>query len=133
MSDGQGQMEISFQPGIVDQFPEFLDCIRASVYGCGRQLKAIAADLDMSRSRLSRMLAHNPDDPLNFPLDRLPDLLAATNDMRPLYWLIEKFLDSPERRRNEALAELARLAPQINMLLRRASDASGETKLKVAK
>lgn len=85
------QVELNFEGGLTDQYPEFKDCVKASVYGCGRPFKAIAADLDMSSSALSRKLANNPDDPVHFPLHRLPELLQATSDMRPLYWLVEKY------------------------------------------
>lgn len=107
------QYEIDFTPGITEQFPEFRDVVRASVYDCGRAFKAIAADLDMSVSELSRKLADNPNDPVHFPQQRLPELIAATGDKRPIYWLIEKFLDDGEKRKQRALATVETLLPQL--------------------
>ena len=112
------QIELDFEGGLTERYPEFRDLVRASVYGCGRPLKAVAADLDYSPSRLSRMLADNPDDPINFPLDRLPDLLQATGDLSPIYWLIERFLEDEESRKRRAIAELQQLLPKLGTLLR---------------
>lgn len=115
-------MELSFEGGLTEQFPEFRDVVRTSVYGCGRQFKAVAADLDVSPSLLSRMLADNPDDPRNFPLDRLPDLVIATGDKRPLFWLVEKFLEDPDRRRRQAMNQIADMLPRLESLMRAARD-----------
>lgn len=114
------QVELNFEGGLTDQFPLFRDCIRSAVYGCGRQFKAVAADLDMSPSKLSRMLADNPNDTLNFPLDLLPSLIDATKDKSPIYWLIESFLEDPEQRRNRAVSQIESMLPQLSALLKQA-------------
>jgi hypothetical protein len=111
------QMSINFEAGLLQQFPEFRDVIRASVYSCGRQLKAIAADLDMTSSELSRKLADNPNDPVHFPLQLLPELIRATGDKRPVYWLIESFLENPGAKRERAIEQLAQMMPAIQQLL----------------
>ena len=78
----------------------------------------MAADLEMTSSELSRKLADNPNDPVNFPLQRLPDLMRATGDKRPLYWLIEAFLDdAPDVRRRRATAELEDMLPRLRQIL----------------
>lgn len=115
------QMEITFDAGILERFPEFADCVKASVYACGRPFKAIAGDLDMSSSELSRKLAENPNDPVYFPAKRLPDLLRATKDLSPIYWLIEAFLESEDARRSRAKAEIAALLPRLTALLEKAA------------
>src|SRR3990167_3913355 len=122
------QVELNFEPGLTEQFPEFRDVIKASVYSCGRAFKSIAADLDMSVSELSRKLSENPNDPVHFPLSRLPDLIAATGDKRPIYWLVETFLEDPDARRKRVLDELSNMLPHIAQLI---SAASGP-KLKAA-
>lgn len=111
------QMTIDFEPGLIEQFPDFRDCIRASVYGCGRAFKVIAADLDYSPSKLSRMLADNPDDRIHFPADRLPDLVEATGDPTPVYWLIERFIEPAGAKRDRAASLLTTLLPQIEKAL----------------
>lgn len=115
------QVELNFEAGLIAQFPSFQDCVRASVYSCGRQFKAVAADLDMSVSELSRKLADNPNDPVNFPLPRLPELIAATGDKRPIYWLIESFLEDADTKRKRSLDQLSGLMPQIEALLKQAA------------
>ncbi len=111
------QLSIEFAPGLTEQFPEFRDVVRASVYACGRQLKAVAADLDMTSSELSRKLANNPADPVHFPLDRLPELVEATGDKRPIYWLVEKFLEAPEARQGRLVAEATDAVRKLTTLL----------------
>lgn len=111
------QMSINFEAGLLQQFPDFRDVVRASVYSCGRQLKAIAADLDMTSSELSRKLSDNPNDPVHFPLHLLPDLIKATGDKRPVYWLVESFLEEPTAKRERAIEQLAMMMPAIQNLL----------------
>lgn len=111
------QLTIDFQPGLLEQFPAFMDCVRASVYGCGRQFKAVAADLDMSVSELSRKLAENPADNVNFPLHQLPALVTSTGDPRPVLWLVGKFLNDPEADKKRAMRELSALLPMVRSLV----------------
>lgn len=111
------QMHMEFESGLMQQFPEFKDVVRAGVYSCGRAFKAVAADLDMSVSELSRKLANNPNDPVHFPLDRLPELLAATGDLRPVYWLAERFIEDPDARRDRVLSEAQGMLKRMNALL----------------
>lgn len=111
--DSPDQLSIDFTPGLLEQFPQWADVVRASVYGCGKPFKAVASDLDMTVSDLSRKLANNPGDPAHFPLDRLPELLAATGDTRPVQWLVLRFLRDPEAHRKQALATIAQLAPVL--------------------
>lgn len=114
------QVEINFQAGLTDQFPNFRDVVRASVYSCGRQFKAVAADLDMSSAELSRKLADNPNDPVNFPVHLLPELIKATGDKRPVYWLVESFLEDKEAKHARAVAQLSDMLPQLQALLKTA-------------
>lgn len=116
------QVEIDFEAGLPERFPDFMDCVRASVYGSRRQLKAVAADMDLSSSELSRRLADNPNDPIYLPTHRLPDLIRATGDVSPIYWLIETFLDQPEAKRRRAVAQLSELLPRLESLLAQAAE-----------
>lgn len=113
----QQQLTIDFESGLVDQYPEYKDCIRAVVYGCGRQFKAVAADMDYSPSKLSRMLADNPDDKLNLPAFRLPDLIDATNGLDMIHWLVERYLEPADAKRERAVSVLTTLLPQIEKAL----------------
>lgn len=115
------QVELNFEAGLLEQFPRFRDCVMASVHGCGRPLKGIAADLDMSVSELSRKLADNPNDNVNFPMHLLPELIKATGDKRPIYWLIESFLEDSDTKRKRSLDQLVSIMPQIEALLKQAT------------
>lgn len=114
------QLEIDFTPGLTERFPEFADCLKASVYGCGKAFKVVAAELDMSASELSRKLANNPADNVNFPAKLLPDLVEATGDLTPIYWLIEKFLEDAEARQRRAMSELCQLVDVLHVKLKQA-------------
>lgn len=120
------QFEINFQPGLTEQFPDFRDCIKQSVYGCGRALKAVAADLEMTSSELSRKLGDNPNDPVNFPLHRLPELIEATGDKTPVHWLIEKYLESAQAKRDRVLAQVDSMLPELVGLVKSLRAADGK-------
>lgn len=110
------QYEINFEAGLTDQYPDFADAVRSSVYACGKQLKAVAADLDLSPSMLSRML--NTSDPsVNFPAHRLPELIAATGSLVPVHWLIEQFCRDDDVRRRQAARRLLTLLPEAIRVL----------------
>ena len=115
------QVEINFEAGLTQQFPRFADVVKASVYSCGRAIKSVAADLDMTSSELSRKLADNPNDNVHFPLELLPALITATGDKRPVYWLVETFLEDATTKRERAIAQLSDVLPQIMALVKAAS------------
>lgn len=108
---------MSFESGLHAQFPEFMDCVRSSVHGCGKPFKVIAADLDMSSSELSRKLAGNPNDPVHIQLRHFTGLMRSTGDLRPLYWLIEEFCEDEGRKRQRIQHELSSMLPRLEQLL----------------
>ena len=114
-------MSIDFEPGLAERHQSALDCVRECAYTHKHPLKTLAADMDMSQSELSRKLAHNPDDPRRFTLDDLEKFLAATGDMTPIYYLVEKYLENSDLRQRRALAELVKLAPQLAALIKQAT------------
>lgn len=113
------QFDLDFDGGLTQRFPEFMDCVRDSVYGCGRQFKAIAADLDMSASDLSKRLSQSAD--VHFALTRLPELLASTGNLSPIYWLVEKYCDDAETRQRKALAEIPALIVKLQAIAKEAA------------
>lgn len=114
----QAQFELSFQPGLTEQYPKFREVLAAAVANCGRPHKHVAADLDMTSSELSRKLADNPNDNVEFPAYLLPNLIKATGDMRPIYWLIEAFLDDADHKRKRAISDLQTLMPLLQRALK---------------
>ena len=117
------QIELNYEPGLVERFPTLKDCVRHSIYSNTKAFGQIAADLDQSPSKLSRMLAEadkpdlqKPDD-IGFPLRFLGPTIESTRDLSPIYWLIEKFLEDPEIKRKRALDTLSNLMPAIQQAL----------------
>ncbi len=112
------QFEINFELGLIDQYTTFREVCAAAVSNCGRPQKHVAADLDMTASELSRKLADNPNDPVHFPIDKLPELILSTGDMRPVHWLIEKFCDDPDSRHRRQVAHLTKLMGEVEQTLK---------------
>lgn len=53
--------------------------------------KYLAADLELSPSELRRKLCPAPGDTRNFTLDDLEKWLEVTRNVRPLFYLLEKY------------------------------------------
>lgn len=123
------QLSLTLEASLTQQFPAFRDVVRASVYDCGRQFKSVAADLDMTSSELSRKLADNPADPIHFPLHLLPELITATGDKRPILWLVEKFLDDPDARKQHAVDRIEQLVPELLALVKEARSAEQQVRV----
>jgi hypothetical protein len=111
------QAEFDFQPGLTRQFPEFIDLMAAVVYGSRAGLSGVAGECDLSPSQLSRMLNRNPDDLRHLPAYLVPKIIHATGDKRPVYWLMESFLEDPDAKRKRAIDDLERLIPTIQSLI----------------
>ena len=114
------QLTLDFQPGLTELRTSCLDCVDAQIKASGKPLKTIAADMDMSSSELSRKLAAHKDDPRHFTLVDLEKYLASTGDTTPILYLAQKYCVSNDVKRDQALAALANLAPQIGALLKAA-------------
>ena len=122
------QLSINFDSGLLERFPKFEECLRHCVHSSKRQQKYIAADLNeagpqnIDSSKLGRMLGeYDPNEP-QYPARLLPDLIESAEDLTPVYWLIERFLDDPGERRQRAMDALADLLPQLESLLERAKE-----------
>lgn len=112
---------LSLEPGLAERFDSALDCVRAGVYSSHRPLKAIAAEIDTSVSTLSRKLAAHPDDPRHFTLADLEQYVRATGDTTPISWLVARYMQPAADRRQQALDQLAALAPMLSALIREAN------------
>jgi len=107
------QLKLDFDASITTQFKELEDVVAAVVYGYKGGLGAVAAACDVAPSTLSRMLNRNEDDPRRFPLEYLAPVIEVTKDLRPIHWLVAKFVPDPQARRDAAMATLVSLLPQI--------------------
>lgn len=120
------QLHLDFEPGLTERYPSLMEAVRAQVYGCGKALKAVAADADMSQSELSRKLGDNPNDPRRLTVEDLERLIAATDSVLVVHWLIERFLQSDDARRERALAELQKQMPQFMALMKAVMQEGGK-------
>lgn len=121
ISNSSHQMLLDFEPGLVERHSTLLDCVRQCAYTCRSPLKTVAADMDMSQSELSRKLSGNPDDPRRFSLDDLEHFIAATGDVTPIYYLVERYLEDESLKQQRAMTELLKIAPQLTALIKQAT------------
>lgn len=116
------QLSLDFQPGLAAQFKTLTQVCAAAVYASRGGLGAVAADLDIAPSDLCRRLTEDHDRPLT--AEHVRGIIASTKDFRPIYWLVETFLQDPEARRLQAIHQLAQAMPAIQALLEQAGPIS---------
>jgi hypothetical protein len=63
------------------------------------------------------MLNFNEDDPRHLPADLVPLIIQVTGDLRPIHWLVAKFLPDEGTRQRAAVAQLESVLPQITAAL----------------
>lgn len=90
-------------------------------------LSGVAAACDVSPSLLSRMLKTDDDDDKeqkrNLPIELLPTIIAETGDLRPVYWLVEKFVPSKDELQRAAMDKIVDLLPDLLHLIQTAKGA----------
>lgn len=111
------QFMLPFQPGLTAQFPRFRDVLVNAVYTSRIGLNGVAAHCDQSPSDLSKRLSSDHGDPRPMREEDLLGIIESTKDVRPIYWLVEKFIQSPEAQKTQAIAQLAELMPMIQGLV----------------
>jgi hypothetical protein len=114
------QLALDFEPGLTVKFKTLTEVVAASVYGARGGLSAVAADLDVAPSDLSRRLSSENGDNRPLTVEQLDKIIASTGDMRPIYYLIEKHLQDPEATRNQAIQQLAQVMPIVQALIEQA-------------
>lgn len=108
------QLTMNFEPVFHAQWEtcrEYIDdkVIPDYLQDRGLLKKYLAADLGLSPCELRRKLCPAPGDTRNFTLDDLENWLAVTKNMKPLFYLIEKYSTDHED-------ELTRLKARIQEL-----------------
>lgn len=132
MNSGSRQLALDWEPGLLEQWrgdEGFADLVSAAVHASRASVEGLAIACDRSPSLVSRQLnGHREDDPSSrrhFPLADLPKVLRVTGDMRPLFRLIEEFLDDAtsvdaiDAESRELLARLQRLQEKRARAVRR--------------
>lgn len=104
------QLAIDFNPDITRAYGSCVEYVQARVHRQPVSQKAIAADLDLSPSHLSRKLSRNPNDSMRFTLDDLEKFIEVTGDIEPIKYLVAKYMVKAELSEIEQLrSELAAL------------------------
>ena len=119
------QIEVNIEPGLTRQYPRFKDLLMVVVYNSRAGLSGIAAACDVSPSLLSRMLKTDDDDKdqkRNLPIELLPTIIAETGDLRPVYWLVEKFVPTKDELQRAAMDKIVEMVPALLLLLQAAQD-----------
>jgi hypothetical protein len=98
--DTEGQLTLSFEPGLSDRYKSLRECVAAGVYRNG--LGNTAIDLDIAPGNLSVQISD--DGSRHFSVDSLERYIGKTGDTTPIYWLIAKFLNDE---RSTGAADLA--------------------------
>ena len=107
------QLSLDFEPGLTQRHTTLLACVRTVVHKSEKPLKAIAADMDLSESDLSRKLSGNPDDTRRLSVDELVRIVELTDDMTPINWLIERFHLDDDQKAKRAATEFMKNLPAI--------------------
>ena len=106
------QITINFQATPVEAYDSLVDYVQALTHQARRPQKAIAADMDLSPSHLSRKLAQSPNDSMALTCDNLEKWIQVNKgDLRPAYYLIQKY--SKARSKEQIEAEIEALKSEL--------------------
>lgn len=108
------QLTLNFEAGLSECYSTCRELVQSLVHQQGVPVKAIAADMDYSPSTLSRKLAQSPNDTQKFNLDDLESFMHVTGEIKPIYYLVEKYLTGHKSEIERLRAELARLEGAMN-------------------
>lgn len=116
IKDHEGQLTLSFEPGLTDRFKSLRECVAAGVYRNG--LGNTAIDLDVAPGNLSVQISDDPS--RHFSVDSLERYIEKTKDTTPIYYLIDKFLadkaTDSEAEREATLQALKQMVPAFKKL-----------------
>lgn len=111
-------MTFNFEPALPERFSSLRKYIAHRVVLHRKTAKAIAADMDMSPSLLSRKLTAGADpddkDTQRFNCDDLEAYLESSGDAAAVIeYLAAKFLDSDEQRTARVVSRLEGVLPEL--------------------
>lgn len=93
ISQPDGQLTLSWEPGLSERYANLRECVAAGVYRHG--LGNVAIDLDQAPGNLSVQLSADPT--RHFSVESLERYIEKTRDTTPIYYLIDKFLKDKEQ------------------------------------
>jgi hypothetical protein len=111
------QLSLHFETGIGQRNRSLRDHLATQIYQRG--LVATAGKLDISPSKLTEKLAGGSTDGKvrGMSLDEFERYIVETNDLSPIYYLVDKYLHDPGIAQQEALAKLAAIGDMLPGLL----------------
>lgn len=107
------QITLNFDAGLAESYDSCREYVASIIHKQGRPQKAIAADMDLSPSDLTRKLAESPSDSRRFTLNDLERFIDVTGDTSPVLFLVEKYFTKIDRIA-ELEKELAALKSKSN-------------------
>lgn len=112
------QFSLHFDLTLLERYPSFSAVLRAAVNTSGRPENHVAADCGYSPQEFSRRMADNESDPGHpFPVRKLDELLDAIDPSMPIEWLVMKYMQNPEVKKDQAIATIARAATALENAL----------------
>lgn len=112
------QLTLNFEPSLPERYRTLREFLAYRVMVQAKPLKAIAADMDVSPSLLSRKLNPGDADTQRFNLDDLESYLAASSDGAAVVeYLAAKYLQGDDARKAQALARVELLAKDLERAL----------------
>lgn len=114
------QITLNYESGLVEAWPTLREYVAHRVHHQGVPQKAIAADMDLSPSMLSRKCAQGPSDSARLTVDDLERFMESQGDFSPVLYLVEKYLTGRD--------ELDRLRLRVAELEAHEAAKRGETK-----
>ncbi|WP_396615527.1 hypothetical protein ACHZ97_14740 [Lysobacter soli] len=115
------QMTLQLEPGLSKKFRSLRRVTAQVVYQHGLDRCAIAAD--ESPGNFSKSLGDREKGDTTarrFDLDALEAVMEETGDYTPIYYLIDKYLKDEQASRDQAIAQLGALLPDLHKLLKQA-------------
>jgi len=110
------QLTLDFEAGLSKCYASGRELIQALVHQQNKLQKAIAADMDLAPSQLTRKLAQSPNDSARFTLDDAETWMNVTQDYRLIEYYIDRYLATASISKIEQLeAEIIRLKQNKNV------------------
>ncbi len=120
-SKATSQLSLQLEPGLARKFRSLRRVTAQLVYQHGLDRCAIAAD--ESPGNFSKSLGDREKGDATarrFDLDALEAVMDETGDYTPIYYLIDKYLQNDQAKRDAAIESLGAMLPQLTQLLRQA-------------
>lgn len=111
------QLTLDLQLGLLHRYRTLRDLVHHVAMDFPGGMKTLAAECDLSESELSRRLNPSDGDKRSCDVNLMVRIVEVTHDLRPLHWLIARFIPSDADRRQAAVDTLAQMMPRIAELL----------------